>query len=228
MKMKKGELDVTTLTIIGAVALAAAGVFAFLWVTGFFSPYKTVYIAGVPIVDVPKEAEVQIVGRADEARIRETYEKHKRLILEIGESSLSFEAARTDAMGKLAERLKVFVERFTEYAKAELAEAMAEVQGQKKKEAVDKLSTEVHRMVQKMFTKTYVVGAHEIVRYKVGGKYYSVVYLDPEAVYEAIAAQADVIKELAKKYGSQAEAIFEATRNALDKAYEGTPLEEKK
>lgn len=227
MSFKKGQIDTTTLMLISAGALAIAGVFVFLWMTGFFSPNKTVYIAGVPIVDVPKDAPVQIVGRADEARIKEIYSKYKRIIVEIGESSLNYEAARTDAIGKLAERLQTLVERFTEYAKAELAEAMAELQSEKKKEAVDKISTEVYRMAQKTYSKTFVVGAHEIVRYQYGGKYYSVVYLDPEAVYQAITAQADVIKDLAEKYGAQAEAIFEATRKALDKAYEGTPLENK-
>ncbi len=227
-KLRKGEVDQTTLMLAGVGALALAGIFVFLYVTGFFSPYQTIRVGGVPIVTVSKQAVIERIDNSYEQRIRDIYNKYKRIIVETGESRINYDTARIDAFGKMAERLKVFVERFTEYAKANLMEAIVE-QGDKQKaqETVGKLSTEVSRMVQKMITKTYIVGAFEIVRYRLNGIYYSVLFLDPESIYEQLKAQADVIKALAEEYGAQAEAIFDATRKALDKAYEGTPLENK-
>jgi len=226
MKVRKAEVDSTTLIIVGAGALlAAAAIFGILTFTGFFSPLKPVKVGGVTVAQVPKEAIIEWVNETQSKRISDVYKKYGRLITETGESALNYEAARVDSIGKLAERLKVFVERFTEYAKAGLANSATTVNGKKKKEAVEKISTEVSRMVQKMITKTNVVGAVEIVHYRVGDKYYTIVLLDPEAIYQAIEAQKDVIQKLAEKYGTQSEAVFDATRKALDEAYKGTPLE---
>ena len=226
MKVRKAQTDSTTLIIIGAGALlAVAAVFGILALTGFFSPLKPVKVGGVTVAQVPKTAVVEWVNETQSKRINDVYKKYGRLITETGESALNYEAARVDGIGKLAERLKVFVERFTEYAKAGLANSVTAVDEKKKQEAVEKISTEVSRMVQKMITRTNVVGAVEIVHYRIGDAYYTIVLLDPEAIYQAIKAQEDVIQELARKYGAQSEAVFDATRNALDEAYKGTPLE---
>ncbi len=226
MKFRKAQADSTTIIIVGAGALLAiAAIFGILAFTGFFSPLKPVNVGGVTVAQVPKEAVIEWVNETQSKRIKEVYKKYGRLITETGESALDYEAARVDAIGKLAERLKVFVERFTEYAKAGLANSATTVSGKEKQEAVEKISTEISRMVQKMITRTNVVGAVEIVHYRIGDRYYNIVLLDPESIYQAIKAQEDVIQELAKKYGAQAEAVFDATRKALDEAYKGTPLE---
>ena len=228
MKFRKAQADSTTLIVVAAGALlAVAAVFGILAFTGFFSPLKPVKVGGVTIAQVPKEAVIEWVNETQSKRINDVYKKYGRLITETGESAINYEAARVDAIGKLAERLKVFVERFTEYAKAGLANSATTINGKKKKEAVEKISTEVSRMVQKMITRTNVVGAVEIVHYRMNGQYYTIVLLDPESIYQAIKAQEDVIQELAKKYGAQSEAVFDATRKALDEAYKGTPLENK-
>ena len=224
-KLRKGAGDNTMLIIAGAVAaVLLVGVMMFmLW------PKETraLKVGDVVIAQAPADAKIEYVNTGVTKLVEKNYKEYGTIPTFLGESMLSYEAAKDDAMGKLAEYLNAVVNRFSELAKAELA-SVAQSQSNKKEQVnVSKLETEVHKMVQQIHAKVRVTGAIELMRYRSHGKYYVIIYYNPSAALKALQEQQNVIEQLAKQYGAQSRAVFDEVNKTLKEAYKETPLEKK-
>ena len=227
-KLRRGEGDSTMLIIAGAVAVVLlAGMLFLLWPKSTTKPLK---IGNVVIAEIPRDAVVEAKNTSMTNLIEKNYKEYGTIPVFTGESMISYESARTDAMGKVAEYLNAVTNRFSELAKAELASVAQSQSNQNKKGEqvnVNKLATEVHKMVMQVHAKAQLTGVRELARYKVGGKYYVVVYYNPSEALKALQEQKNVIEQLAKQYGAQSRAVFDEVTKTLKEAYKDTPLEKK-
>ncbi len=224
-KLRRGSGDNTMLIIAGAVAaVLLVGVMMFM-----FWPKETraLKVGDVVVAQAPADAKIEYVNTGVTKLVEKNYKEYGTIPTFLGESMLSYEAAKDDAMGKLAEYLNAVVNRFSELAKAELA-SVAQSQSNKKEQVnVNKLATEVHKMVEQIHAKVRVTGAIELMRYRSQGKYYVILYYNPSAALKALQEQQNVIEQLAKQYGAQSRAVFDEVTKTLKEAYKETPLEKK-
>ncbi len=225
-RFRKGEGDNMMLIIVGATALIVVLGLALL----FLWPHETraLKVGNVVVAQAPRDAKIEYVNTGVVKIIEKNYEEYGTVPTFLGESMLSYEAAKDDAMGKVAEYLNAVVNRFSELAKAELANVAQSQNNKGQKVNVDKLVTEVHKMVQQIHAKVRVTGAIDLMHYKSQQKYYVILYYNPSMALKYLQEQQNVIEQLAKEYGAQSRAVFDEVTKTLKEAYKETPLEKGK
>ncbi len=235
MKRRRGQSDQITLIIIAGGALILLGLA--LWIFWPKSNTKPLDIGGVVVTEIPKNAVVEWKDATVAERLKQLKEQGMLRVFigsTLGGSTLQSETlynvAAMDAREKVSKYISTVMKTFEQRAVGALSNV---VTGDETK--VQTLTTEVYKSVSKAMSKMTVMGSKVIAKYYVkadgGYKFYVVMLFDPEGALQAIQATAqlkDEISALAKKYGAQSKAVFEAINDVFKEAVKDTPLEEKK
>ncbi len=223
-KLRRGQTDNTVLLVaVGVGVLLLAGLLVFMLMPK--EDLKPIKIGKVTITYVRKDAIIEWKNAAVEKNLEEVYEEYGYVPTFEGNSLTGYDAAEDDAKGRLAEYLNAVVKRFSQLAKASLANVVKQSGEQGENVNAEVLTTEVSKMVQQIQTQAKITGAVPIVRYRLGGKYHVIIFFNPNIALKLLEDQASAIENLARKYGVQSRILFDEVNKTLKEAYKGTPLE---
>ena len=225
-KLRKGQADNTTLIYIGVGVAALLVVGLLVWLLIPKSNLMEIRIGKVVIAQVPKSAIIEWKNTAVTKQVEEVYDEYGYVPVFEGRSMINYDSARADAMGKLGQFLQAKVKRFEELAKAALANTLEQTAQEGQQVNAQKLETEVYKMVQQIHTQVQINGVVDLVKYRLGNEYRFIIFYNPNMAFKMLADQMNTFETLAKRYGAQSKALFEAVNEALKEAYKGTPMEE--
>ncbi|ANQ53166.1 MULTISPECIES: hypothetical protein [Thermosipho] len=217
---------------IGVGVLAAALVVGAI----FFLLPKDRYIEaqGIRIWKLPKEAENVQVSYSYEAKVAQLAREGRLFLFEgvnVGggvNMSIAENAARTQALGKIAEFLNAKVETFRKVVEGQLQSVQTNNNEEKASQQLVEAAVSAYKGITKVMANAIVSGALKYASWEVRKgnivELHVLYFYDPTNLLSILESQA-LVSQTVGKLGKQGVDFFKALNSVLDEASKGTPLE---
>lgn len=222
-----------TLMIVGIGVLAA------LLVVGvvFFMMPKDKYIEaqGIRIWKLPKEAENVQINYSQEAKVAQLAREGRLFVFEgvnVGggvNMAIAENAARTQALGKIAEFLNAKVETFRKVVEGQLQSVQTNNTNDENNQQLVEAAVSAYKGITEVMADAIVSGALKYASWEVRKgnivELHVLFFYDPTNLLSILESQA-MVSDTVRNLGKQGVDFFKALNSVLDEATKETPLEE--
>ncbi|QTA37489.1 hypothetical protein JYK00_07060 [Thermosipho ferrireducens] len=220
-----------TLLWIGVAVVAAALVVGAIF---FLMPHdKFITAQGYRIWKIPKEAENVTINYSLETKVAQLYKEGRLFLFEgvnVGggvNMSIAENAARTQALGKIAEFLNAKVETFRKVVEGQLQSVQTNTSDEEKQQIIE-TAVSAYKGVTQVTAEAIVSGAMKYASWEVRKgnivEFHVLFFYDPSNLLAILESQA-MVSDTVKKLGQQGVDFFKALNSVLEEGSKGTPME---
>lgn len=224
-----GENNILMWVGVGVLAVALVVGIVFLIMP------KDQYITaqGIKIWKLPKEAENVQINYSQEAKVAQLAREGRLFLFEgvnVGggvNMTIAENAARTQALGKIAEFLNAKVETFRKVVEGQLQSVQTNSGNEENNQQLVEAAVSAYKGITKVMAEAIVSGALKYASWQVRKgnvvELHVLYFYDPTNLLSILESQA-LVSDSVKKLGKQGVDFFKALNSVLDEASKGTPL----